>query len=1018
MRIDLLARRWGSAQGGRDGMAIAASYLAWTLADLGHEVRCSIPEGSPHPWEHALVEWVHCLPIMGPPDWTADLVITTISPAWRRTVIAAQRARARGRLIYWHHHGPVPPGHGCILARVAPGEPAQGWAREIVLPPGSWALYEGDGEEPTGSSIVVLGATRAKGGDVSLAVARQVTDRPWYVLPGRAGGRELPPWRALPHAVVAMPGLPPSIWLDRARVVLSPTRAETYGLAMAEAAVRGIPVVTSDLPGPRHALGDVASYLPAGAPVSEWVAALRAALEQEPRRLRLPIYADVVEAALLPLAGTSGPDAPRPRRRAVKSIRRAAPPVRAVVPPRPASPPPPGPLITVSMPIYRMPPEILRRAVESVLAQTERRIRVILVNDGGPPVEAWAPLADLDDPRIVRFDLPTNHGRYYADAVTLAACATMWWSPHDSDDWSEPDRLARLLALSAGADVVLGAQWVHGSREKTQTRERPREWTGPDPALRWYGHMAALWSPAWLRSVGGPHPGYRVGYDTVMTGLAHLCGRVATLEDPLYHRCWRMGSLTKAPETGMGSPHRQAAAVALRDLWAQAVEAGPAGAGRVILSSVAADDLAAVAVDAERLRAALREAPAVAYSRGWGTVLDRDLWQDWALHRATAAEIQGRLAQLRPGVVIEAGSGSSTLLLGAYARATGGRALALEHQPRYLEQTRELLAAHGLAGAVELVHAPLDARPWYQSELPDGIGYALVDGPPLAAGGRAAALPALLPHLAEGWELWLDDGARTSERATALGWAREHGVCVEHLRIGKGLLRVTASPVERPQVDASDVVLTILTGGRAAYLADTLASTERTCPGLLTSASVVVLRQGTDEATSEVLWRHMAHFDQVHEQAEVRPIGAALSQLAALAAASGRRYWLHLEDDWRAITTVDGWLDTARGALAEPKVGQVRLRHLGDDVGHRHMITGQPIEWVQHGAVLIADAHWTFNPALMRVADIGSVYPCDGELQAMRRVREAGLPLAAHACPGVWTHTGDESLRVKTRCKL
>ena len=1009
------------------------AHLACVLADLGVAVDCHLSPGASAPWTREGVRWVD-RPGMSAEDWVgAGLAITSIAPAWRQTAISAQRAGASARLIYWHHHGPIPPGAGCVLARVAPAapgdKPTKGWAREIVLPPSSWALVAGG--ERAGASIVVPGASKSKGGPLALAVARRITDCPWYVLPGRANARDLAPWRELSHVAVAPPGLQPDVWLAQARLVLSPSQAETYGLAMAEAAVRGIPVVSSDLPGPRRALGGSALFVGLGAPVAAWVAAVRQGLADGLPRLSLPSYPEVVIQALglsgvRPTVGgevarTAGRTRTGPVISRSAGMGRRVAPARAPVPMAPPAPPPlSGPLVTVSMPFYRTPPEILLRAVTSVLSQAERRLRLVLVNDGDGPA-AWEPLADIADPRVVRFDLRENRGRYFADAVTLAACETPWWTIHDADDWSEPGRLAALLALGGEADVVLGHQIVHGVTGNTE-HERCKAWRH-SPALKWYAHMAALWRPAWLRSVGGPHPGYRVGYDTVMTGLAHLCGRVAVLSDPLYHRCCRPGSLTREPSTGIGSPHRKQATTRLRALWAGAVKAGADGAPAVIAGSISAEDSAAVQREAERLRALLRTGPpkaatAAALAYPGDPAMDRSLWQGWALHRATAAEIQGRLAQLRPSVALESGSGSSTLLLAEHARATGGQSVALEHQERYLAATRALLATHGLSGSVDLRLSQLDARPWYTSGVPDGIGWALIDGPPQATGGRAAALPALLPHMADGWEMWLDDGSRRSEREAALGWARERGACVEFLRVGKGLIRVTQRPVVRPPVDASDVAVTILTGGRASLLADTLDSTERICPGLLDSAGVYALRQGTDQATADVLWRHMPRINHLTEQDRIHPIGDALSQLAVLAAGSGRRYWLHLEDDWRAISTVDGWLDAARGALDEhEQVGQVRLRHLGDDVSERHMITREEIRWERRGPVRIAEAHWTFNPTLMRVSDIGRVYPCGGEMEAMRRVRDAGLPLAAHACPGMWTHIGDESLRAQTRCQ-
>lgn len=302
--ITILARRWAGRDGSRDGMSVAVSYLAWTLAEMGHRVRCAIPADQRRPFEHDFVEWADLRPDPSAQDLAAELVISTIAPTWRRVVVAAQRAGRTSNLAFWHHHGSIPHGYGCTLARVAPGPPAPGWSREIVLPPASWALYGGG--QRFGRCIVVPGVSRSKGGDVALAVSRQLTDVPLYVLPGRATDRELAQWRALPHATVSLPGIPPELWLSQASVLLSPSRAETYGLAMAEAAARGIPVVTSDLPGPRFALGSSATYLPLGAPAAQWAAAVSEALLSTREPLVPQPYRSVVAGVLGSLGMTAG----------------------------------------------------------------------------------------------------------------------------------------------------------------------------------------------------------------------------------------------------------------------------------------------------------------------------------------------------------------------------------------------------------------------------------------------------------------------------------------------------------------------------------------------------------------------------------------------------------------------------------------------------------------------------------------------------------------------------------------
>jgi len=100
------------------------------------------------------------------------------------------------------------------------------------------------------------------------------------------------------------------------------------------------------------------------------------------------------------------------------------------------------PLVSIIVPTQRR-PEMLREAVESILAQTLRNVEAVVVNDGGPDVREV--LAELNDPRIVyiRHDKPL--GRSCARNSGLAAARGQYIGYLDDDDVFYPDHLERLV---------------------------------------------------------------------------------------------------------------------------------------------------------------------------------------------------------------------------------------------------------------------------------------------------------------------------------------------------------------------------------------------------------------------------------------------------------------------------------------------------------------------------------------------------------------------------------------------
>ncbi len=155
----------------------------------------------------------------------------------------------------------------------------------------------------------------------------------------------------------------------------------------------------------------------------------------------------------------------------------------------------------------------------------------------------------------------------------------------------------------------------------------------------------------------------------------------------------------------------------------------------------------------------------------------------------------------RPSLVVECGSGWSTLLIALCLRELGaGELVALEHDDRWERRTRDLLRHHGAGERATVVLAPLriqvpegPARLWYGFDadtlFPGPIDLLVVDGPPGAVGHRARypAVPLLRDRLTADATVILDDAHREDERWIAARWSEELGVDPDLVPWGEGM---------------------------------------------------------------------------------------------------------------------------------------------------------------------------------------------------------------------------------------
>jgi predicted O-methyltransferase YrrM len=191
----------------------------------------------------------------------------------------------------------------------------------------------------------------------------------------------------------------------------------------------------------------------------------------------------------------------------------------------------------------------------------------------------------------------------------------------------------------------------------------------------------------------------------------------------------------------------------------------------------------------EILEQRLAEVGAISTMAAMEVTYPLPLGSDWALAWDAAVVLAREVGSRRPSVVVELGSGGSSLVIGLQLRRNGsGHLYTLDHEPSYAAITRRHVVAQGLETWVTVLDAPLvdcqvgdEPYRWYR--LPDEVAalaridLLVVDGPPqdLDRGGtpRYPALPLLADRLDERSVVFVDDANRDGERRTLARWTGE-----------------------------------------------------------------------------------------------------------------------------------------------------------------------------------------------------------------------------------------------------
>jgi len=210
--------------------------------------------------------------------------------------------------------------------------------------------------------------------------------------------------------------------------------------------------------------------------------------------------------------------------------------------------------VLVSVTHYAPTREYVRRAVESVLAQTYRDLVCVVIGDGDEP-----PLSGIRDDRLIVHSYPVNRGAYFAQDVAIWASPHAWYAPVAADDWIDPDHIERLLAY--GKDVASGGVRYHNDAYCPGDPGHLRCHGTPVPGDFARGQRKAyevgIYRTSRYTEIGAHNPAERLGQDSLTLRVMRNVRPVAVSDFMTYNRLGREGSLCTHPDTRRDSPARQ-----------------------------------------------------------------------------------------------------------------------------------------------------------------------------------------------------------------------------------------------------------------------------------------------------------------------------------------------------------------------------------------------------------------------------------------------------------------------------
>ena len=225
-------------------------------------------------------------------------------------------------------------------------------------------------------------------------------------------------------------------------------------------------------------------------------------------------------------------------------------------------------MVTVLMPVRDTPRALLAGAVESILRQTFRDFEFLILDDGSTRTETCDYLGGITDPRV-HVERGAGCGLTRTLNIGLNMARGDLIARQDSDDWSDPERLAAQVAyFTAHWETVLcgTCAWLHQCDGTRLWRVRlpvlPRDVLAAFEHRNPFMHGAVMFRRTEALAAGGYREEFRCSQDYDFFWRLAERGAAANLAEPLYHYRYRGGSESERKAVEQAVAHIAARALA------------------------------------------------------------------------------------------------------------------------------------------------------------------------------------------------------------------------------------------------------------------------------------------------------------------------------------------------------------------------------------------------------------------------------------------------------------------------